>query len=72
MLCSGSLSVLLELIIGRSVVVLLKFLILVFLFRFLCGMRVFACLLLEDNVCSISLVISLLLVSLYVKLDIVG
>ena len=39
---------------------------------FLYGMRMFACLLLEDSVCSISLVISLLLVSLYVKLDIVG
>ena len=38
---------------------------------FLYGMRVFACLL-EDNVCSISVVISLLLVSQYVKLDIVG
>ena len=34
MLCSGSLSVLLRLIIGRSVVVLWKFLFLVFLFRF--------------------------------------
>ena len=34
MLCSGSLSVLLGLIMGRSVVVLLKFLFLVFLFRF--------------------------------------
>ena len=71
MLCSGSLSVLLGLIICRSVVVLLKFLFLVFLFRFgFCT----ECMCLLVYYWRIMFVPFLLLYYCcwYVKLDIVG
>lgn len=74
--CDGSLSVLLILIVSRSVVVVLKFLFLPWFsvsVWFLYGMFVVSYVLLEDNVYSISFGISLLLISLlFVKLDIVG